>query len=183
MKKDIHIFIGNSDPLFSADVAARLLDTYTVSTATNGNDIVNGVLELQPDIAILDFTIPEIDVLQWCEKLSDDYPQILTVIYVRLEHIELAKKKWRKRALDYIIGPLGVEEFFEDVNKVVRYLLIERGREQLIRNKIELRYLLNTSIVSLKNSTQEALNTKKWGMVELLLEQLNDLEAGIKDLD
>ncbi len=183
MPKDLHIFIGNSDAAFNARVSDRLVDTFTVSAASNGNDIVNSILELQPDIAILDFKIPEIDVLKWCEKLSDDFPQITTVIYVTIEDIALAKKKWRKRALDYIVGPLGTEEFLEDVNKVVRYLLVERSREELIRNKIELRYLLNNSIIALRDTTQEALRNKKWSSVDSILEQLNSLDEAIKEIE
>ena len=150
MRNDFHVFIGHQNESFVHAVKELLEKFYSVSVSYSGGEIVNTILESQPDLAILDFEIPEIDVLNLCEKLSGNAPEINTVIYVSLSNIKIARKKWRKRALDYIVGPLEPEEFLEDVNKVVRYIIIERERETLIRNKIELRYRLTNAFIGLR---------------------------------
>jgi len=183
MRKDLNVFIGHSNEQFLDSVRGYLDETYTLSTSSCGKDIVNKVIEIQPDLAILDFAIPEIDILQWCEKLSADHPEITTVIHVGIDNIQQAKRKWRKRALDYIIGPLGPEEFVEEVNKVIRYVLIEREREQLIRNKIELQYLLTKSLIEIRGSLQHAVETQDWTHVESSLKQMSEFEESVKELD
>ncbi|MBU1863395.1 MAG: response regulator [Candidatus Omnitrophica bacterium] len=181
MIKKVHIFIGHTDPSFIEKVKPLLERSYTVSASSNGGEILNSVLELQPDIAVLDFTIPEIDVLKLCEQLTGGTSEINAVIYVSLEQLSLAKKKWRQRAFDYIIGHSDPQEFFEDVNKIVRYILIERERERLIRTKIELRYHLNNSLTQLKERIHEASESKDWGQMSVLTQGILDLENAIKE--
>lgn len=183
MRKDLKVFIGQTDGQFLDAVKEILQGSFTVSSSSNGIDIVNTILELQPDLAVLDYEIPEIDVLKWCEKLSDDYPHITTVIYVDLSDVLAAKKKWRQRALDYIIGPIGPEEFSEEINKVMRFLIIQREREMLVRNKIECTYAVSKSIVQMKQRVENALKSKQWADVRLLLEDLSLLEKSIRDFD
>ena len=183
MRSDFHVFVGHRDTSFAHKVKELLANFYSVSISCSGHEIINTILELQPDLAVLDFEIPEIDVLNLCEKLSGNFPEIHTVIYVSLENIVIARKKWRKRALDYIIGPLQPEEFLEDVSKVVRYILILRERETLIRNKIELRYRLNNTLISLKQLVHQAQEDKDWNAVQSISNELRALETMIQDID
>jgi DNA-binding NtrC family response regulator len=183
VRKDLKIFIGHKENHFLESVQDCLKNDFTVLISNNGIDIVNHILETQPDLAILDYAIPEIDVLKWCEKLSMDHPHITTVIYVALPELMYAKQKWRQRALDYIIGPIGPEEFAEEVNKILRFLIIEREREMLIRNKIEFSYVVNKSIAQLKQSIQTALAHQSWDEVEALSDELSALKKHITDFD
>ena len=183
MRKDIRIYLGLTDKRLLDELRSLLEHHYTVLSSSSGNQIINDILDERPDIAFLDFAIPEIDVLKWCERLSDDYPDITTVIYVELRQIMLAKKKWRRRALDYIIGPIGAEEFCEEVNKVIRYVLIDRERIQLIHHKIELRYLLNNSLVHLMQLIESALRDKKWNYIDKARSYISEIETAIKFID
>lgn len=183
VRKDLKVFIGHRDGQFIDAVKDILQHSFTVFSSSNGIDIVNTILELQPDLAVLDHDIPEIDVLKWCEKLSDDYPHITTVIYVNLSDVLTAKQKWRQRALDYIIGPISLVEFSEEINKVMRFLIIEREREMLVRNKIEFTYAVSKSIVQMKQRVEQALISKQWADMQPLLEELSLLENAIRDFD
>jgi len=183
MRSDFKVFVGLKDAAYTKNIKELLGNFYTVAASSEGNAIINHLLEKQPDLAILDCDISEIDVLKMCEKLSCDYPSINTVIYVTLEKLYMAKRKWRKRALDYIVGPLDEEEFVEDVNKVVRYILMVRNREKLIRNKIELRYQLNMRLLNIREITQQALDEKDWELVKSLAQEIAALEKTIKDID
>jgi len=181
--KEFNIYIAHSDKTFLEHAEPLLNTCYSVSSSSDGKKILNDILQKQPDLTILDFNIPEIDVLKLCEKLSGDYPEAHIVICVNLDQLPIAKKKWGKRALDYIITPLHHEEFYEEVNKAVRYIFIERQREQLIRNKIELRYHLNNSLLNIKQMIQAAANSKDWTVVETIKKEIDELDRIIKDIE
>jgi DNA-binding NtrC family response regulator len=183
MRQDFSLFIASPNEPFIQTIKERLSDRYSVVVTSDGATIVNAILEMQPDLAILDFSFREIDILQLCEKLSTDYPQITTVISVSVEQLLCAKKKWRKRALDYILTPIGVDEFIEDVHKVVRYILIEKEREVLIRHKTELRFLLNNTIQQSKEVLQRSLSLQSVKPIQDALTLIVNLEQAIKELD
>ena len=183
MPQSFHLFIGHKDDAFREEIVEALGKTFIVSASSSSCDILNEILHAQPDLAILDYEISEIDVLNICEKLSLDSPQINTVIYVSVEKLQIAKKKWRCRALDYIVGPVTIVEFIEDVNKVVRAILIDRERERLVRQKVELRCFLNGSIARIKEHLKKAHGCAAHSdsLSELMIE-IEVLEEGIKDI-
>ena len=183
MPKDFFIFVGHQNEDYLEKVKTILDKYYTVNVSAKGCDIVNAVLDLQPDLAILDYDISEIDVLKLCEKIDGGYAHINTIIYVVLDKLDIAKKKWKKRAIDYIVGPLEVQEFAEDVHKGVRNILLERERQKLIRNKIELRYHINNSIIKQKQLIEQALRNEDWKSIEDVHQEIINLEKTIKDID
>lgn len=183
MLKDFRIIIGHKTSAAVDSAVQRLEAVYDIAYYSKGPDILNHVLQDRPDLAILDYSVDEVDVIALCEKLSGDFPDVNTVIAVTIDQLEVAKKKWRKRALDYIIMPLDSKEFVEEINKIVRYVLVEREREKLIRNKIELRYHLNKNLADIKESLGVALKEKEWSSIESILSDIEDLEDVIQDLD
>ena len=183
MRKEFKLFLGNHDRAFTAAVKEVLERSFRVTVGHDGATILNMLLETQPDLAILDFTIPELDVLELCEKLRNDQPHISSVIYVPLEHLLVAKRKWKRRAIDYIAGPLEVSEFCEEVNKVVRYLLLNQERETLIRHKIETNYFINKKMAVLKDIAQQAIQNNDLEKVSIIIQELQELETTLRDIE
>ncbi len=144
------LFIGHSDEKFLDKIVPLLPDRCKVYTESKNDKIVNDLLELQPDLAILDYYISEIEVIELCEKISGDYPSSNIVICVNIDDLQLAKKKWRMRAMDYIVFPVDEVQFVEAVNKVIRYVIMDRERNDLIRERIEFRYAVNNGFYEIK---------------------------------
>lgn len=183
MPKDFYVFVGHKDEDTLENILSLLAPHYTVCGSSNGGDILNNIIDMQPDLAVFDFNIPEIDVFELCEKIDGGYPQISTVIYVEKEKLALAKKKWKKRAIDYIVGPLGAEEFVEDVNKAVRFLISEQEYKRLLRKKIDVRFQMNSYFSKVDSMLKDAIKNKDWALVNQACEELNACQNVVKDID
>ena len=176
------IYIGFENVEYMQDLAKQLGDKFDVVVLKEKDNIINEVLTNEPDLAILDYEIEQIDIFKLCEKLSCDYPEVNIVIYVSLEQLKTAKKKWRRRALDYIIGDIEIEEFCEEVSKVVRYIITERQREEFARNKIELRYVLTKNIEILKEMIDQLTILKDEAGIERCKKQLEEIYEILQDM-
>ena len=62
--------------------------------------------------------------------------QVHVVICVTEDNHAVARRIWKKRAIDFIFKPYDTQRFLIDVNKVVRHILDVREIKQL-RKKIK----------------------------------------------
>jgi CheY-like chemotaxis protein len=98
------IVIVDDDPSFLATVRLLLEDEgfVVVGEALNGLDGVAAVLELEPDIALVDVNLPDIDGFEVVERLADgghSPPVVLTSIRSAADFGDLVE---RSRAHGFI---------------------------------------------------------------------------------
>lgn len=97
----------------------------------NGKQAMDGILRLNPDLALLDISMPEmsgIDILKECKTLNLS----VSIIFISgFQDFEYAKAALRYGAEDYLLKPVLKEELLNAVtkcmNKKNRYAFFEAG--------------------------------------------------------
>lgn len=112
--------------------AARERALEIVGEATNGDEAVERLRELAPDLVFLDVQMPDRDGFGVLEALGDDVP--LGVVFVTA-HDEHALRAFDVHALDYLLKPFGYARFHAAVERVLRSLAGEVALE--VRRTLE----------------------------------------------
>lgn len=83
MNQPVRIFIADDHPFFIEGVinALKPYKNYTiVGTATNGKYALTAIMDIQPNIAILDINMPDQNGLELIEVIKDKYPAIKIMV-------------------------------------------------------------------------------------------------------
>lgn len=101
----------------------RLLDDVedltVVAEADNGNDAISCVQEHNPDIAILDINMPELNGLKTTEILRRDYPE-LKIIIISMHSDELFPERLLKAGANaYLTKDTGIQEITHAIHEVI----------------------------------------------------------------
>ncbi len=101
----------------------RLLDDVdglsVIGEAGNGNDAILCVKELNPDVAILDINMPELNGIQATEILRRDHPE-LRIIIISMHSDELFPQRLLKAGANaYLTKDSGIKEITHAINEVM----------------------------------------------------------------
>jgi two-component system NtrC family response regulator len=114
-------------------------ETYTVSTACNGDEAL-GVLARRPqDLVLTDLSMPGMSGVDLLRKIVSDYPETTVVLVTAYGTIESAVEAMKLGAYDYITKPVNPESL---------RLIVARALERLsLREEVQtLRSALNEKI-------------------------------------
>jgi two-component system, NarL family, invasion response regulator UvrY len=90
-----------------------------VAEADNGRDAVLHVKEYQPDVAILDINMPDLNGIETTEILRRDYPQ-LKIVIISMHCDELFPKKLFKAGANaYLTKDSGIQEISHAIAEVM----------------------------------------------------------------
>lgn len=122
-KKKQKVFIVEDDNDLSEMLSAYFkVQGYQVFHAPRGIDAVNGIMEVVPDVALLDIRLPDIDGYEVCRRIrANRHTQHLPVIFLtekrerddKLSGLELG-------AVDYITKPFDIQELRLRVRNALR---------------------------------------------------------------
>jgi two-component system, LytTR family, response regulator len=118
----IRAIIVDDEPLARRGVRQLLAphsDIFIVAEARNGNEAVQMVKKIKPDLLFLDVQMPELDGFGVLGEIGAT--QMPAVIFVTA-HDEFAVRAFDAHALDYLVKPLETNRFAE---------ALERMRQQL----------------------------------------------------
>lgn len=101
----------------------RLLDDIedfsVVAEANNGNDAISHVKEHNPEVAILDINMPELDGIKTTEILRRDFPD-LKIIIISMHSDELFPQRLLKAGANaYLTKDSGIKEIAHAINEVM----------------------------------------------------------------
>ena len=97
-----------------------------VGEATNGDEAVERVRALAPDLLFLDVQMPDRDGFGVLEALGDDVPRGVVFVTAHDEH---ALRAFEVHALDYLLKPFGYARFHAAVERVLTSLAGEVALE------------------------------------------------------
>ncbi|MBD3224454.1 MAG: response regulator [Caldithrix sp.] len=112
---------------------------FNTNTASNGNEALALINEIDYDIMITDLKMPEMDGLELVEQCKHLCPQTLIVIITAHASLESAIQALRAGAYDYILKPFDFDDVLLKLKRLLKHkeLMIEN---QALRREMEERY-------------------------------------------
>ena len=81
-----------------------------VGDAENGEDALEKLEALEPDVVLTDIRMPYMDGLTLAEKIRQRYPSMKIVIFSGYDDFDYAKRAIKLNVTEYILKPVNVEE-------------------------------------------------------------------------
>ena len=81
-----------------------------VGDAENGEDALEKIENLEPDVVLTDIRMPYMDGLTLAERIRQKYPSMKSVIFSGYDDFEYAKQAIKLNVTEYILKPVNVEE-------------------------------------------------------------------------
>ncbi len=120
------ILLVEDDPKLSQFVQTELsLEGYQVTVAENGLDGLAFARDLQPDLVILDWMLPEISGLDICTRLRKTGVQVPIIMLTARDEISDRVMGLNSGADDYLTKPFSIEELLARVKARLRRVLPE----------------------------------------------------------
>jgi two-component system, OmpR family, KDP operon response regulator KdpE len=162
---------------------------FRISSATNGEQGLALAAAQQPDIIILDLTLPDIDGIAVCEQIREWSAVPIIVLSVRdSEKDKVAALD--KGADDYLTKPFGIEELLARIRVALRHSeqtignketiikagpilidlarhIVTRAGEEIKLTVTEFKLLAYLAAHADRVLTQQAILTHVWGFTEL----------------
>ena len=89
-----------------------------VGDAENGEDALEKIEQLEPDVVMTDIRMPYMDGLTLTAKIRQKYPSVKVLIFSGFDDFEYAQQAIKLNVTEYILKPVNVEELSEILNRV-----------------------------------------------------------------
>jgi len=134
--KDFKILLAISDVKFAKKVM-RLLEVYfTVILATSIRELSAQIHKENPGLVVVDYSFGGMRADEIYHGIEFLHPNVTFVVYTAREKKLLAKKLWKRRAMDYITHTDDEVAFVQNINKIVRWT-IQRNDTIALERTIE----------------------------------------------
>ena len=111
-----------------------------VGKATSGDEAVDKIIGLEPDIVFIDIQMPIYNGLEVIEKTSHLSKKINFVVITAFNYFEYAQKALRLNVKDILLKPLDMKEFTKSVEKIIGYQYTNNDLLNEILEYINLNY-------------------------------------------
>ena len=108
--------------------------------AENGEDALEKIEQLKPDVVMTDIRMPYMDGLTLAAKIRQKYPSIKILIFSGFDDFEYAQQAIKLKVTEYILKPVNVEELTEILNRVRESLdeeIEQRRNVRLLRESYQ----------------------------------------------
>lgn len=109
-----------------------------VGDAENGQDALEKIEQLEPDVIMTDIRMPYMDGLSLSARIRQKYPSIKILIFSGYDDFEYAQQAIKLNVTEYILKPVNVEELTEILNRVRENLdeeIEQRRNVHLLRER------------------------------------------------
>lgn len=96
-----------------------------VGDAENGEDAMEKIEMLEPDVVLTDIRMPYMDGLALAEKVRQRYPSMKVVIFSGYDDFEYAQRAIKLNVTEYILKPVNVEELTSILKRIKNNLDLE----------------------------------------------------------
>jgi two-component system, NtrC family, response regulator AtoC len=124
------ILVVDDDPAMSAGIARVLqAEGYQVTTAASGEQALETLATQPVSLAILDMKMPGMDGVELLQAIGQDYPHTKVIMLTGYPDIKAAVACIKMGALDYLVKPLGQEDYASLLQKA--QVLIDKPSQSL----------------------------------------------------
>lgn len=138
MSQVIHIVLVDDHPLVLEGISARLseeADIKIVGKASNGKEALAVVMSEQPDVVLMDVTMPVMDGLEAMEHLAQDNPNVRVLILSMHDDHEYIMRLMKLGAAGYVLKDVASDELITAIRTVAigNTYISSRASEKLFR--------------------------------------------------
>jgi two-component system response regulator NreC len=146
---------------------SRQTDMEVVAEADNGNTTVASAQEVQPDVLVMDVSMPEVNGLRATEILHESHPSIKVLILTRHTDRGYLQQLLRAGARGYLLKQSGSEELVRAIRAVAggQSYLDPLVTEQVVGVVSDTSTHSAPSRTNLSNREEEVLRLVAWGLV------------------
>jgi two-component system chemotaxis response regulator CheY len=94
-------------------------DFEVVAEARNGQEAVEAYREMQPDLVIMDITMPEMDGIAALRQITSEFPESRIIMCSALGQQEMVLESLEAGAQDFVVKPFLPDKVLETVGKVL----------------------------------------------------------------
>lgn len=173
----ISIFLADDHAIVRDGLRALLEnqpDFSVIGHATNGRDAVQQVIELQPDVVIMDIAMPELNGIEATRQICETMPEIHIIIlsiYATNEHIFRALQAGARGYLVKKSAGIEVADAVRAVQAGQRYM------SQKISDTVISDYLAHHEIKA-QNSPLASLTSREQEILQLVVEGKSSADIG-----
>ena len=159
------------------DAFKRLLEPAyaVVGTVTDGRALVEAALRLRPDVIVADISMPQLNGLDACQRLTEQLPDTRLIFLTVNEDPDVAAEAIRRGAAGYLLKKVAASELFTALQRVLdgRYYItplilsepagvfIERAQRETGGHKLTLRQREVLQLLAEGRSMKEAADILK----------------------
>lgn len=121
MTQTIRVFIADDHPIVRRGIRDLLEtepDLDVVGEAANGREAVAGVFDLQPDVALVDLVMPELDGIEATRQIVTKLPDTKILILTSFATDDKVFPALKAGALGYLIKDTSPEELIQAIHQV-----------------------------------------------------------------
>ena len=119
------------------------LDLTICGEAEDGEDALEKVIELRPDIILLDVIMPNMDGLAFAACIKENNIKTSIIIISGSDEFEYVRKSIKLEVKDYILKPFDVEEIQEALTRISKDLSIKDKSSKLNIRSVVYNALMN----------------------------------------
>lgn len=122
--------------LATRQLFSKVPDIKLIGVASTGEEAYNKTIELEPDVVIMDITIPGVDGIELTRKITAEFPDIKVVLHSSSISEEVIVNGFEAGAMAYVPKNFKPGQLIEAIHAVVRGEHYSKGfvSEILIEN-------------------------------------------------
>jgi signal transduction histidine kinase len=156
---------------------------YRVVTATTARKGMEYISSLAPELALLDYMMPEMDGLATLREIRVHYPDTYVIIFTGKGNEEIAVELMKGGASEYILKPFNNRDLLDRLDKVLRIRDIELHNRALQQEQVKLLEEIDTWNQELHKRVREKTEALQKAQSEIVqtekLATLGYLSAGM----
>jgi DNA-binding NarL/FixJ family response regulator len=120
-------------------IIAEACDLQLTGTFTNGEELLNGLVQAKPDVLLLDIYMPGKSGIELAAIISKEFPSIKIVALTNVDIIPQVKKMLQNGASGYLLKDAAPEVIIDAIRKVAdgEKFLYETLQRQIMNNLFE----------------------------------------------
>jgi DNA-binding NarL/FixJ family response regulator len=166
--KSIHVLLADDHTLVRAGIRAlleKLPGIEVAGEASDGREVIDLIQTHQPDMVLMDISMPGLNGLQTLARITRDFPQVRVIILSMHPNDEYVLQALKSGAAGYLLKRAAIAEVAAALKSVI-------GGEIYLSREISSRFLKKFPLQQIARSTSplEQLTSRQREILQLLAE-------------
>ena len=131
-KRAFSVIVAEDEPLIRANIVKKLADCCpqfeVVGQAADGQEALEAIGELSPDVLVTDIRMPVLDGLALIREVYYTYPDVKVLIASGYDDFSYAKSALSFGVKDYLLKPIEAAELRQTMSRLAVQLEAEREK-------------------------------------------------------